>query len=349
MVLFPIVLRRFVKRVLKITMEGESKPQCNCFGDYQEEDTGRRPNTYIGVLDVLDSKKRVIDISVPLNSGTSMPIVGLGTYLVTENQIYDVLDEGFKAGYRHIDTAAVYHNEEAIGVALKDLLPKYNLKREDIFITTKLSPQDLSEQRARVAINKSLALLGVSYLDLYLIHWPGAQGVQANSPDNARLRIEAWKTMIQAHDRGRGALRAIGVSNFTPKHLEQIIKATGVAPAVNQVEFHPHFRQPDEMYVVCQKHRILLQAYSSLGGTHNVKLLTEPAIRDVAAEHSVTPAQVLLRWALQVGYAVIPKSVTPEYIRANTQLDFVLSSEDIFNISLLCRQEKYAWDPSGVF
>uniref|UniRef100_A0A1B6L130 NADP-dependent oxidoreductase domain-containing protein n=1 Tax=Graphocephala atropunctata TaxID=36148 RepID=A0A1B6L130_9HEMI len=334
---------------LSEVMEVDPKFQCNCFGDYKEEDSARRPNVYRGVLDALDPKSRVIDTSVALNSGTSMPIVGLGTYQITENQIYDVLEEGLKAGYRHIDTAAVYHNEEAIGIALKDLLPRYNLKREDIFITTKLSPQDLSEARLLAAVNKSLKNLKVSYFDLYLIHWPGAQGLPASSPENARLRVEAWKTMLDLHVGGAGVLRAIGVSNFTPKHLDQIIKATGVPPAVNQVEFHPHYRQPDEMYSLCHKHRIVLQAYSSLGGSHNPMLLTEPTVQEIAGEYQVTPAQVLLRWALHVGYAVIPKSVTPEYIRCNTQLDFSLSSEDIYAISLLPTQEKYAWDPVTVF
>uniref|UniRef100_A0A1B6FK05 NADP-dependent oxidoreductase domain-containing protein n=1 Tax=Cuerna arida TaxID=1464854 RepID=A0A1B6FK05_9HEMI len=335
---------------LSESMEVDPKYQCNCFSDYQEEETGRRLNVYRGVLDALDPKVRVIDTSVPLNSGTSMPILGLGTYQVTENQIYDVLDEGLKAGYRHIDTAAVYHNEEAIGIALKDLLPKYELTREDIFITTKLSPQDLPEPRLRAAVNKSLTLLGVSYLDLYLIHWPGAQGLEASSPDNAKFRLEAWKTMVQLHDRGRGVLRSIGVSNFTPKHLDQIIKATGIPPAVNQVEFHPHYRQPDEMYTLCHKHRILLQAYSSLGGSNNKALLTDPVIEKIAENSKVTPAQILLRWALDVGYAVIPKSVTPEYIHSNTQLDFSLSRENIYAItSLLATQEKYAWDPVTVF
>ncbi|XP_046679652.1 uncharacterized oxidoreductase MSMEG_2408/MSMEI_2347-like [Homalodisca vitripennis] len=155
--------------------------------------------------------------------------------------------------------------------------------------------------------------------------------------------------MVQLHDRGRGVLRAIGVSNFTPKHLDQIIKATGVPPAVNQVEFHPHYRQPDEMYTLCHKYRILLQAYSSLGGSHNKALLTDPVVEKIAEKIKVTPAQILLRWALHVGYAVIPKSVTPEYIHSNTQLDFSLSRENIYAISLLVIQEKYAWDPVTVF
>lgn len=302
---------------------------------------------YRGTLDALKSGKRIVESTVTLNNGIQMPVLGFGTYLIRSDDIYGALDVALATGYRNIDTAAVYHNEEAIGAALEELLPKYNLSREDIFITTKLSPKDLGGN-IHTAVLTSLKNLRTSYVDLYLIHWPGAQGIQHNSSENAAKRIDTWKKMIELHAGGQGVLKAIGVSNYLPRHLEETVQSTGVPPAINQVEFHPHFRHPDDMYTVCGKYSIFLQGYASLGGGNNDSLLSEKAVKDIAKRHEVTPAQVLLRWSLQSGYLIIPKSITPERIRTNAMLDFALSTGDMLQITSMTTRQKYSWNPINV-
>uniref|UniRef100_A0A1B6CHW2 NADP-dependent oxidoreductase domain-containing protein n=2 Tax=Clastoptera arizonana TaxID=38151 RepID=A0A1B6CHW2_9HEMI len=304
---------------------------------------------YQGVSDLL-SKHKVLSSKYCLNSGTSMPILGFGTYQIRSHQIYETLDTALGCGYTNIDTAAVYYNEEAIGQALKDLLPKYGLQREDIFITTKLSPRDVGKSRVNDAVKRALQNLNTDYIDLFLIHWPGAQGIGTTDSQNPRLRMETWLELIDLHNKGNGVLRAIGVSNFMTHHLEQIITLTGVPPAVNQIEFHPYYLHPKELYEVCAKHNILLQAYSSLGGTGNPTLIQNATIEECAKKHCVSPAQVLLRWALQAGYAIIPKSITPDKIRMNAKLDFELTNEEMNLIFTLNKKfnEKFAWDPVNV-
>lgn len=302
---------------------------------------------YRGTLDALKSGKRVVESTVTLNNGIQMPILGFGTYLIRSDDIYGALDVALAAGYKHIDTAAVYHNEEAIGAALQELLPKYNLTRKDIFITTKLSPKHLGGNIHTVVLT-SLKNLRTSYVDLYLIHWPGAQGIPESSPENAAKRIDTWKKLIELHAGGQGVLKAIGVSNYLPRHLEETVSSTGVPPAVNQVEFHPHYRHPDEMYAICGKYNIFLQAYASLGGGSNNNLLTEKVVKEIAKRHEVTPAQILLRWSLQSGYLIIPKSITPERIRTNAMLDFTLLTGDMLQITSMSIRQKYSWNPINV-
>lgn len=302
---------------------------------------------YRGTLDALKSGKPVVESTVTLNKGIKMPILGFGTYLIKPDDIYGALDVALAAGYRNIDTAAVYHNEEAIGAALEELLPKYNLTREDIFITTKLSPKHLGGN-VNSAVLTSLKNLRTTYVDLYLIHWPAAQGIPESSPENAIKRIDTWKKLIEIHAGGQGVVRAIGVSNYLPRHLEETVTLTGVPPAVNQVEFHPHYRHPDDMYTVCGKYSIFLQAYASLGGSNNNDLFSEKAVKDIAKRHQVTPAQILLRWSLQSGYLIIPKSITPERIRTNAKLDFTLSTGDMLQITSTGAKQKYSWNPISV-
>uniref|UniRef100_A0A1B6D865 NADP-dependent oxidoreductase domain-containing protein n=1 Tax=Clastoptera arizonana TaxID=38151 RepID=A0A1B6D865_9HEMI len=258
--------------------------------------------SYKGVLAALQNNSPVISSKIPLNNGTSLPIVGFGTYLIEEHKIHTVLDAALKYGYRNIDTAAMYENEKAIGIALRDLLPKYSLSRKDVFITTKLLPEDMGGNRVKSAVAKSLNNLGLTYVDLYLIHWPGAEDETTSGVKNTKLRIDSWKELIRLNDNGRGVLRAIGVSNFLAKHLTHIISKTGVPPVVNQVEFHPYYNHPDELYELCCKYNIILQAYASLGGSDNPVLIRHSVVKEVATKHQVSPAQVLLKWGLQEGF-----------------------------------------------
>ncbi|XP_043473059.1 aldo-keto reductase family 4 member C8-like [Leptopilina heterotoma] len=281
-----------------------------------------------------------------LVSGNFMPLVGIGTFRVHSQHIFNVLDEALKAGYRSIDTAAVYRNEDAIGAALKILLPKYNLKREDIFITTKLDPvENGNPEGVRRAVRNSLMALQTDYVDLYLIHWPGAGRIHANSSLNTELRTLTWKTLVELHQ--QGCLKSIGVSNYNINHLQQLFKnSDGVRPSVNQVECHPHYRQ-DELLKFCTEEGIHLQAYSSLGGSDNGALLNDSTVRKISSNLNVSPARLLLKWALQRGIGIIPKAQSANHIQDNLKLDFTIDQESMKLLSNL-PERKYAWDPSSV-
>ncbi|KAF5283148.1 hypothetical protein FQA39_LY17406 [Lamprigera yunnana] len=274
-----------------------------------------------------------------------MPIIGFGTFQIRGQQVIkDVLNWALAAGYRAIDTAAVYGNEVDIGLALRDLLPKYNLRREDIFITSKLSPSDQGD-KARDAVVNSIQKLQCGYLDLYLIHWPGASGVPTDSEANAKLRSASWRSLINA--KNEGLTRNIGVSNYTVHHLTELLENNyGVKPAVDQVEWHPGCYQAD-LKELCDKEGILLQAYSSLGGTGNKNLLRDPTVINIALKLGKSPAQILLCWAVQQNVAIIPKARAKERIDANIELNFTIAEEDIQALNKR-KQERFAWNPNTV-
>ncbi|XP_034242476.1 glyoxal reductase-like [Thrips palmi] len=282
-----------------------------------------------------------------LNTGQQMPMVGLGTFRVRGTSvIYNVIKTALGRGYRSIDTAAVYQNETDIGSALTDLLPRYGLKREDIFITSKLAPEDHHPDRVQSAVLRSLSQLQTPYLDLFLVHWPGTSGIPAGHSDNPRLRRSAWNQLVLLHQ--KGLLKAIGVSNFTIRHIDELLEdCGGVKPSVNQVEIHPHYPQKD-LVSHCQRAGIHVQAYSSFGGTNNRSLLTDPVIIEVAQACRREPAQVLLRWALQQNIGVIPKAVSEKHIVDNFDLDFVLSESQMTKINSIQTNKKYAWNPEVV-
>ncbi|KAK9509229.1 hypothetical protein O3M35_006587 [Rhynocoris fuscipes] len=305
-------------------------------------------NVYKGTIEVLSPSLKVAETKVKLNCGTDMPVVGFGTYTIRGPRIiYNAIDAALAAGYRSFDTATSYENEEDIGRALKDLLPKYNLKREDIFITSKLAPKDQGADRVYNAVIRSLKLLDVSYLDLYLIHWPGAHGIDISNKENKKLRMESWQGLEDLHKAGK--LKAIGVSNYTARHLKEVLNHSSIPPAVNQVEFHIYYRHPEELYKLCAESGVLLQAYSSLGGNNTKAVLADPQIKKIADDLDVLPAQVLLRWGLQSGYGIIPKSQTPERIISNIQLDFTLSDEQMKILNNIQHRQKFAWNPDTVF
>jgi 2,5-diketo-D-gluconate reductase A len=260
-------------------------------------------------------------ITIKLNNGVAMPQVGFGVFQVPEEETVDAVTAALDASYRSIDTAAAYGNEEAVGKAIA------GLPREQLFITTKLWNADQGYDETLRAFDKSMSLLGLDYLDLYLIHWP------APSQDKY---VASWKALIRLADEGR--VSAIGVSNFQPSHLERIINETGRVPAVNQVELHPYLQQ-NEVREVHTKLGIATEAWSPLakGGD----LLTHPTIVAIAKRIGRTPAQVVLRWHLQLGNVVIPKSVTPQRIRENLELfDFELTDADMAEVSTLDKGER---------
>lgn len=295
--------------------------------------------------------KNIIDKKFILNNGVEMPAIGLGTYRIRgEEPVIKAVDFALAAGYRMFDTAAVYGNESYLKNAFRLLLPKYGLEREDIFITTKLSPSDHGSRPITTrAYRQSLENLGVDYVDLYLVHFPGTARTSSDDTINIKIRDQTWAGLASLYR--QGYIRAIGVSNYTVRHLQQLLSSNhGVIPTVNQVEWHPYYHQ-SELLEYCKKNNIVVQAYCSLGGTSaaNMSLMNDPLVNNIAIKLGVTCAQILLKWALQQGVAVIPKSTNFERMKENTALNFTIPNGDLEALNALGeRNTKYAWDPSIV-
>jgi 2,5-diketo-D-gluconate reductase A len=271
--------------------------------------------------------------SVPylhLNDGNRIPQLGFGVFQVPPQDTAGVVTHALRTGYRSIDTAAMYRNEAGVGEAISES----GLDRDDLFITTKLANEEHGHDKALHAFEQSLQRLGLEYLDLYLIHWP--------RPAEGKF-VETWEAFIELKKAGRA--RSIGVSNFRVQDIEEIIDATGVAPAVNQIELHPRFQQA-ELRREHQKRDIVTEAWSPLG---QGALLDDDTISKIASDHERTPAQVILRWHIQLGNVAIPKSVTPERIEENFQvLQFELSDEDLRAIAKLDSEDgRIGPDPSN--
>jgi 2,5-diketo-D-gluconate reductase A len=263
---------------------------------------------------------------IKLNNGVDMPQLGFGVFQIPEAETVAAVTAALEAGYRSIDTAAAYGNEEAVGKAIA------GFPREQLFITTKLWNADQGYDETLRAFDTSLRKLGLDYLDLYLIHWP--------VPARDRY-VDSWKAMIRLADEGR--VTAIGVSNFQPAHLERVINETGRVPAVNQVELHPYLQQA-ELRAVHQRLGIATEAWSPLGQGGDV--LKESVVTSIADKHGRTPAQVIIRWHLQLGNIVIPKSVTPERIKENIDVfGFQLDDADMAGIATLDRGLRLGPDP----
>ena len=257
--------------------------------------------------------------SLSLIDGRPMPQLGFGAYQVEEARAPAVVGAAIRAGYRSIDTAAIYGNEAGIGRAIRDA----DVARADLFITTKLWNDRHGYDAAQVALDESLARLGLDHVDLYLIHWP--------CPGQGRF-VEAWKGLIAL--RASGKARAIGVSNFTPAHLDRIIGETGVVPAVNQVELHPRFQQA-ALRAAHIRHGIVTESWSPLGRGQG---LADPVLVAIAKAHGRTSAQVVLRWHIQSGLVAIPKTATLERISENIAVfDFTLSADEMARIAALDR------------
>jgi 2,5-diketo-D-gluconate reductase A len=254
-----------------------------------------------------------------LPSGTTIPQVGFGVFLVEPDLTQRVVEDALEVGYRHIDTATWYANEAEVGAAIR----ASGIPREEIFVTTKLHNNDHRSGDVEGAFARSLDALDIGYIDLYLIHWP--------MPANHRY-VSAWKTFEKFYRDGR--TKAIGVSNFLVEHLEDLLAQTDVVPAVNQIELHPAFQQ-QKLRAFHESHGIVTEAWGPLGqGKYD--LFGLPAVRDAAAAHGVTPAQVVLRWHLQSGIVVIPKSNSRTRIAENLDLfGFELTAAEMDAIDAL--------------
>ena len=281
-----------------------------------------------------------------------LPNIGLGTYRIRDVNAYNTVLSALETGYRLIDTASVYRNEEHVGRAIRDFLTSHpNVQRSDIFVTTKLAPKDQGLDEAYLAALKSLQLLQLDYVDLYLIHWPGKQGLKHDDPRNRKARESSWQALERLKREGKA--RHIGVSNFTARHLEELRQTSDKVPEVNQCEFHPLLQQ-SELRAYCQKHGITFQAYSSLGEGQFVNGQRPLAVcEQLAAKYNVSVACVLLKWALAHDVGVIPKSTHPDRIKDNLHAvnALRLTPDDIKAIDALESQlgtVRFCWDPTGI-
>ena len=275
----------------------------------------------------MSREKLSLQSTISLNNNVEIPSLGLGVYqsppgVITEKAV----DYALSIGYRHIDTARIYGNESDVGEAIR----KSGLPREEVFLTTKLWNGNQGYDSTLTACESSLKRLGVSYLDLYLIHWPVP-----------KLRNDSWKAMVKLVKDGKA--RAIGVSNYTIKHLTELLDQFDVVPAVNQVEFSPFLYQKD-LLDYSRRHGIQLEAYSPL--TRGERL-DHPVLAKLAKNHNRTAAQILIRWSLQHSLVVIPKSINPERIRENSDVfDFEISASDMRILDSLNEDYHTCWDPT---
>jgi 2,5-diketo-D-gluconate reductase A len=252
-----------------------------------------------------------------LNDGSTIPQIGLGVWQVDPDITSEVVRWGIEAGYRLIDTAEGYRNEEGVGEAIRAA----GVPRSELFITSKLRNGAHQRDAALRAFDDTMRKLGIDQIDLFLIHWP----VPAQNK-----YVEAWKALVELKQAGR--IKSVGVSNFNRDHLERIIGETGVTPVVNQIELHPRFQQK-RLVEAHRKHGVVTEAWSPLG---RGSLLTDPVIGGIAAKHGKSPAQTIIRWHLDKGYVVIPKSANAGRIRQNIEVfDFRLDDEDLKALAAL--------------
>ncbi|MFN4210139.1 MAG: aldo/keto reductase [Devosia sp.] len=267
--------------------------------------------------------------NITLNDGKTIPQLGFGVWEIPNSSVAKTVVTAIEAGYRSIDTAQGYGNEEGVGQGIVDS----GLPREELFITSKLRTKDQGYDATLKSFMGSLDRLGLDYLDLFLIHWP--------VPKHDRYS-DTWKAFVQLQRDGR--IRSIGVSNFLQDHLERIIGDSGVVPAVNQIELHPEFQQRD-VRAFHSQHNIAIECYSPLG---RGQVLGNDIIGRIAARHGTSPAQVIIRWHVQQGLIAIPKSVRPERIKANIDvLGFALDEDDMAAIATLDKSDgKMVGDPA---
>jgi len=266
---------------------------------------------------------------IKLNNGQTIPQFGFGVFQIKPKDTVAAVSTALEAGYRHIDTAEMYGNEAEVGKAIA----KSGLDRGEVFVTSKLNNEAHEPDEARQAFEATLKALGTDYVDLFLIHWPLPGRYDGDF-------VQTWQTLEEFYREGRA--RSIGVSNFQPRHLRRLHGETQITPAVNQIEVHPYLTQ-DELRSFCAEHQIAIEAWSPLGQGN---VLDDPAIVAIAERAGKTPAQVVLRWHIQRGDIVFPKSVTPDRIKENIDIfDFELSAADVEDITVLNKNERTGPDP----
>ena len=268
-----------------------------------------------------------INSKVELNNGVQMPRLGFGTWKLKGDKAFSPVKGALEAGYRSIDTATLYGNEKSVGKAIHES----DVPREEIFITTKVWDSDLGYEKTQKAFERSLNNLNIEYIDLYLIHWP------------RKLRNESWRALEELYKQGK--LKAIGVANFAISHLEELLDRFEMVPAVNQFELHPFlYSERKDLIEFCRKNDIQVEAYSPL--THG-KQLNNPTFKTIAKKYNKTTAQLLIRWSLQHGFVVIPKSGNKSHIQENSDVfDFHISESDMEKIDTVKEEFRLLYDTS---
>lgn len=292
------------------------------------------------------------NMNVILNNGLKMPRIGLGTYNIKDKATcLKVFDEAITAGYRLFDTGTLYGNDQYIGDVVYNRLNSKDLKRDEIFIETKIAPWEHGKSNTNLSVKDSLKRLKLSYIDLVLVHWPGVAKAKPNDPNNKSMRKETWQELESLVSAGK--IRSIGVSNYTVKHLEDLLSYCSLKPVVNQVEFHPLCYQMD-LLNFCKKNDIYLQAYSSLGSSQSnppgwTVLFNNDIVKSIAASHSKTIPQILLRWSLQHDCLLIPKTSKVENLKPNIEIfDFELSADDVAKLDSLNSNKHFCWNPQEI-
>lgn len=273
-----------------------------------------------------------LQATTTLSNGVKMPWFGLGVFKVEEGpELVNAVQTAIRHGYRSIDTAAIYGNEEGVGEGIRQGLKEAGIKREELFVTSKVWNADLGYESTRKAFELSLKKLGLEYLDLYLIHWPVAGKYK-----------EAWRALEQLYKEGR--IKAIGVSNFQIHHLQDLMQEAEIKPMINQVEFHPRLTQT-ELRAFCKEQGIQVEAWSPL---MQGLLLDHPVLKEIADRHHKSIAQVILRWDLQHGVVTIPKSTKEQRIKENADIfDFELTAEDMQLIDAMNENLRVGPDPDN--
>ena len=270
--------------------------------------------------------------TVQFYNGRTMPKIGLGTYRVKDSdECRESVKYAIEQGYRSIDTAMIYGNEETVGQGIKEGLKSTGLSREDLFITSKLWLTDFGRQNVEEAYRQSVEKLGLDYLDLYLMHWPGT---------NEAVMIDSWRGMEDLYKQNQ--VKNIGVSNFTPEHFEALLAQVSIKPVINQVEFHPYLTQ-NKLRKYLEAQNIIMESWSPL---MNSQILHDEVVNEVANEVGKTPAQVVIRWNIQHDVVVIPKSVTPHRIEENLDVwNFELSDNQMERIDQLNQDKRIGPNP----
>ena len=262
--------------------------------------------------------------TIKLNDGTSIPQFGLGVWQVPQDEAEQVVSQALEVGYRHLDTAQMYQNEAGVGAALKSA----GLAREDVYVTTKLNNSQHDPAKAKASLERSLELLGLDHVDLFLIHWPLPTRYDGAYP-------KTWEALVGLRE--SGLTTSVGVSNFQPDHLDRIVAETGVVPAVNQIEVHPYFAN-EAARAATVAHGAKVESWSPLGQGGGE--LTDPVVAEIASAHGKSPAQVLLRWQIDRGDIVFPKSVRRERLEENLAIfDFALSADQVAALAALDKGE----------
>lgn len=280
-----------------------------------------------------------VNSPIKLNNGVEIPCVGYGTFRTNPAVTAQAVQDAIAAGYRHIDTAKVYENEVGVGQGIKAA----GVPREELFVTSKLWNTDRGYEATKAAFQASLDRLGLDYLDLYLIHWPANE--KQFGADAAKINAETWRAMEELYEAGK--IRAIGLSNFMPHHVAELLKTAKIKPMVDQIEVHPGWTHAEEIKKL-QAMDIVVEAWGPLGG-QGATVLVDPTMQKIAAAHGKSTAQVSLRWILQQGVVPLPKSVHVDRLKQNMELfDFELSNEEMQTIAALPNLGGQCKDPDDV-